>query len=221
MRAASNAVIALAVLALAFAIRIHDPLAPGQSSIVLWVCLVLTAAATFMGLLLDRKRRVAQFAGGLLGVFGLLGLLTASASDAIHSIGASVAGAGVALLLASLFLDLHPDPAQARSGEGQERPTARRGVNTHSRTDRPSKERQRPRQRPVQQGVPRKRPTPPRRGEGEEPRRRPQHVRQGAMERDRGGHEPQRPRHAHNLREEQYSQHHSPQRRSRDTPARG
>lgn len=221
MRAASNVVIALAVLALAFAIRIYDPLAPKQAHIAIWVCLALVAAATFMGILLDRKRRVAQFAGGLLGVFGLLGLLTASASDAIHSIGASVAGAGVALLLASLFLDLHPDPAQARSGEGQERPTDRRGVNTHSRTDRPSKERQRPRQRPVQQGVPRKRPTPPRRGEGEEPRRRPQHVRQGAVERGRGGHEPQRPRHAHNLREEQYSQHHSPQRRSRDTPARG
>ena len=120
MRAASNAVIALSVLALAFAIRIYDPLAPKQADIAMWVCLSLVAAATFMGILLDRKRRVAQFAGGLLGVFGLLGLLTASASDAIHSIGASVAGAGVALLLASLFLDLHPEPAQSRPGWAQE-----------------------------------------------------------------------------------------------------
>lgn len=221
MRAASNAVIALSVLALAFAIRIYDPLAPKQADIAMWVCLSLVAAATFMGILLDRKRRVAQFAGGLLGVFGLLGLLTASASDAIHSIGASVAGAGVALLLASLFLDLHPEPAQSRPGWAQERPMTRRKGNTHSRPEKPSEARQRPQRRPVQQTEPKRRPTPPRRGEREEPRRRPQHVRQGSVERGRGEREPQRPRHAHNLREEQYSQHHSPQRRSRDTPARG
>lgn len=221
MRAASNVVIALAVLALAFAIRIHDPLSPGQSSIALWVCLVLTAAATFMGLLLDRKRRVAQFAGGLLGVFGLLGLLTASASDAIHSIGASVAGAGIALLIASLFLNLHPEPAQTRPERAQERPTARRGGNTHSRADRPSEGRQRPRQRGVQQGGAKKRPAPPRRGERAELSQRPQHVRQGAVERGRGGREPQRPRHAHNLREAPSSQRQSPQRRSHATPARG
>lgn len=138
MRAASNVVIALSVLALAFAIRIYDPLAPKQAHIAMWVCLALVAAATFMGILLDRKRRVAQFAGGLLGVFGLLGLLTASASDAIHSIGASVAGAGVALLLASLFLDLHPEPAQSRPGWAQERPMTRRKGNTHSRPEKPS-----------------------------------------------------------------------------------
>lgn len=221
MRAASNAVIALAVLALAFAIRIHDPLAPGQSSIALWVCLSLTAAATFMGLLLDRKRRVAQFAGGLLGVFGLLGLLTASASDAIHSIGASVAGAGVALLLASLFLDLHPEPAQSRPGWAQERPMARRKGNTHSRPEKPSEARQRPQRRPVQQTGPKRGPTPPRQSEGSTPRQRPQHPRQGSAKRDGGGREPQRSRHARDLREAPHSQRQSPRRQNRSTPARG
>lgn len=200
MRAASNVVIALSVLALAFDIRIYDPLAPKQADIAMWVCLSLVAAATFMGILLDRKRRVAQFAGGLLGVFGLLGLLTASASDAIHSIGASVAGAGVALLLASLFLDLHPEPVQARPGRGQERPTARREGNTHSRVNSPSEERQRPRQRPMQQAGSKKRPAPPRRGEGAEPRQQPQHVRQGTVERGGVRREPQRSRHARDLR---------------------